>query len=151
MSSFIATSEPTHDQLDHEVPLTIEQTWWPDIDLKDARAVLRLAGTITNVRLLESLQNAVYSINDELSDWAILQRDLEPVDLEDERLVALYRRAVYLSAKAELTERYRDFDTTAAGERRAESLDDAIDEARRIVRWAVSDIVGKPRLTVEAL
>lgn len=151
MSSFIATPDPTHSQLDHDVPATIEQVWWPDIDLQDARSVLRLTGTVTNARLLESLQNAVYAINDELSQWAVLQRDLEPIDLEDQRLADLYRRAVYFTAKAELSERYRDFDTTAAGERRAENLDNSIDEARRVVRWAISDILGKPRLTVEAL
>lgn len=151
MSSFIATPDPTHSQLDHVVPEAIAQTWWPDIDLQDARGVLRLTGTVTNARLLESLQNAVYAINAELSQWAALQRDLEPVDLEDQRLMDLYRRAVYFTAKAELSERYRDFDTTAAGERRAENLDDSIDESRRIVRWAISDILDKPRLTVEAL
>lgn len=151
MSSFIATPEPSHAQLDQGVALHIEQSWWPDISAEDARAVLRLAGTVTNTRLVESLQNAVYSINSDLAAWAVLQRDLEPIELTDARLVDLYRRAVYFYAKAELTERYRDFDTTGAGEKRSENLNDSTDDARRIQRWAISDILGKSRLTVEAL
>lgn len=149
--SFMATPDPTHNSLADAPSVIIEQAWWPDIDCDDARSVLRLNGTVTDARLVESLGNATYSINHELRSWAQLQVDLEPAELVDKKSIHLYRRAVYFYAKAELTERYRDFDTTGAGERRAEKLDDAIDESRRIVRWAISDILGRPRLTVEAL
>lgn len=151
MSSFIATQDPTHTTLSEPVDGIIEQTWWPKITINDAREVMRLTGTVTDARLIEALRNATHSINTELRDWSALYVDLEPVELEDERLVSLYRRAVYFYAKADLTGRYRDFDTTGAGERRSENLDDSIDESRRAVRWAISDILGKSRLVVEAL
>lgn len=149
--SFISTPEPTHEQINHESVTKIEQSWWPDIDLMEAREVLRLVGTVTDIRLLEALQNAVYSVNSELNTWSVLQRNLEPAELTDSRAVFLYKRAVYFYANAELIERYRDFDTTGAGDRRADNLDDSIDESRRILRWAVSDLIGKPRLNVGVL
>lgn len=149
--SFVSVAPPNHDSINNESETIIEQVWWPDISISDAREILRLTGTVTDARLFEALQNAVYSINDELKEWSVIYMNLQPVDLVDSRLVSLYKRAVYFYAKAELTERYRDFDTTGAGERRADKLDDSIDESRRIVRWAISDIIGKPRLTVGVL
>jgi len=66
-------------------------------------------------------------------------------------LIHHYRRAVYQLTNADLIERYRDFDTTAAGEKRAQDLDGAIEESRRNARWAVLDILGLPHLTVELI
>lgn len=147
--SFISVQPPAQSELDPETELTISQDWWPDICLSTAREILRLSGTVTNVRLREALQNAAYSINAELSSWRHAQQGIE--SLEDARICALYQRAVFWTAKAELTELYRDYDTTGAGDRHAERLEISIDESRRIARWAVSDILGKPRLMVEAL
>lgn len=120
--------------------------WWPDVDSRIARIVIRLNGTVTLARLVESLENAIQDIQSQLAEWKALQTgDLGPKEK------GLYLRAVYFTAKADLTERYRDFDTTGDGERRVEDLVDAVDDARRNVRWAISDILGRPRITVEAL
>ncbi len=119
---------------------------WPDIDLKMARIIMRMNGTVTIERLKESLENAIQNVQSELADWKSSKK--EDMSLKER---GLYLRAVYFTAKADLTERYRDFDTTADGERRTEDLADSIDESRRNVRWAVSDILGRPRLTVEAM
>ncbi|MCO1344221.1 head completion/stabilization protein [Burkholderia multivorans] len=54
-------------------------------------------------------------------------------------------------AKATLIERYRDYDTTGDGARRADELEPQSDELRRDARWAISDIVGRPRVTVELI
>ena len=63
----------------------------------------------------------------------------------------LYQRAVYATAKAELIERYRDFDSTDAGQRRAETMELSVDDYRRQARYAIRDILGRPRATVELL
>ena len=130
---------------------TVIGGWWPDIDVSAAREVIRISGTVTHTRLVEALQNAVWSINGELATWAAAQHTVYPEKLDDERLAGLYRRAVYHYAKAELIERYRDFDMTSAGAARAEDKIDAADDARRNLRWAISDILGRSRVTVEAL
>lgn len=137
-----------------EEPETIEQVWWPDIDVAAARAVIRISGTITQPRLVEALQNAVWSVNRELRDWQQEQLAGQPDGLADPRQVGLYRRAVYFYAKAELVERYRDYDTVAASGRRDREdtiTDDAAADARRNLRWAISDLLGRSRVTVELM
>ena len=62
-----------------------------------------------------------------------------------------YLRAVGCFAKASLTERYRDFDTTAAGNKKADQLENPIDDLRRDARWAISGILGIGRNTVELI
>lgn len=146
-----ASAAPQPPTASDETPHVIEQDWWPNIDVADAREVIRISGTVTQVRLVESLQNAVWSVNRELSAWADDQRQTAPTELTDARLVSLYRRAVYCYAKAELIERYRDFDLTGVGSSSAENTDDAAADTRRNLRWAISDILGKSRVTVEMI
>jgi len=129
----------------------IKQLWWPDIHVDDARGIVRITGTVTPERLREALVNAVWSVNRELTAWQKAQPATSPNGLQDERLIGLYRRAVYFYAKAELAERYRDYDLTGAGKQKAEDMDSIADDARRNLRWAISDFLGVPRVTVEAL
>ncbi|MFP3499126.1 head completion/stabilization protein, partial [Pseudomonas sp. SIMBA_059] len=90
-------------------------------------------------------------VNDELRSALAAWRDAgitcladAPADQLDGESVRLqhYRRAVYCLAKATLIERYRDYDTTGDGARRADELEPQGDELRRDVRWAISDIIG---------
>lgn len=132
-------------------PTTICQDWWPDINLVDAREVIRISGVITEPRLVEAIQNAIWAVNGELSSWAESYKKTEPGQLQDSRIIGLYKRAIYCYAKAELVERYRDYDMTAAGGRVAEEKDGVADDMRRNLRWAISDILGQSRVTVEAM
>ena len=145
MSFAIANADPQVPD-SGTAPLSIEQDWWPQVFLEKARSVLRLNGTVTNDRLHEALQNATYSVNDELAVWGETERVKSPDVFPEGRLTNLYLRAVYFYAKAELVERYRDFDTTGAGDQEG-----IPDEVRRNMRWAISDILRKPRSTIEAL
>ncbi|HEV2679143.1 MAG TPA: head completion/stabilization protein, partial [Rhodanobacter sp.] len=132
----------------------------PSIDLTDARAVMRIDGTITNARLTECIALAMSAVEDELDAWQQQQLDLGRAKLVDvpskviagtSRLVLLYTRAVYATVQADLIERYRDVDTTHAGKQRADTLDPTIDDYRRNVRYAIRDILGRPRADVELL
>ncbi|PZR37169.1 head completion/stabilization protein [Caulobacter segnis] len=67
------------------------------------------------------------------------------------RLEFLYRRAVYSLAKADLDEKYRDNAATDAGERRAEGVDIVVGSHMRNARNAISDLVARPRITIEQL
>lgn len=62
-----------------------------------------------------------------------------------------YLRAVYAAVQCELVERYRDYDTTAKGDKRADAMDPRADEARRDLRWALTDLQGACRVTVELI
>ncbi|AMR77313.1 head completion/stabilization protein [Cupriavidus nantongensis] len=134
--------------------------WFPDIDLDKARKAVRLDGSITPERLLHAAINAVIAVNAELAEWKALQLAQERPSLGDVPAskvngesvqVARYLRAVYSFIKAELAERYRDFDTTGAGERKADNLVETADDYRRDGRWAIRDMLGVGRTTVELI
>jgi hypothetical protein len=154
MSGFVATATTS------PVPPISTGGWFPDIDPTEARAVMRLDGTVTNERLVECLCNAISSVQDELDAWEQQQRALGRASLAEvpsksingvSRLVMLYKRAVHAYAQAELLEKYRELDTTGRGDRRADALNETADDYRRNVRYAIRDILGRPRATVELL
>lgn len=160
--SFIATQPPAADTpADSEAPATIENDgWFPDISMTAMRDAMRLDGTVTDPRLKLAVIDAIIHVNAELADWQQRQSDAGYPTLEDvpskkvageSIYVACYRRAVYSSAKADLIERYRDFDSTQEGNKKAESLESPIDEQRRNAHWAIADIVGRTHITVELI
>lgn len=134
--------------------------WYPSIDLADARAVMRVDGTVTNERLTECIALAMSDVEDRLDDWQQQQVAQGRVKLADvpskviagtSRLVLLYTRAVYATAQAELIERYPNVDTTASGKARADTMAETVDDYRRNVRYAIRDILGRPRADVELI
>lgn len=152
--SFIATNNE-----DADVRIS-NDGFFPEINTYDLRGVLRLDGTATTERLTHSLVDAIASVNGELSAWKAAQIAAEYLTMEDvpadeidgdSVLVHRYKRAVYALTKANLVERYRDFDSTAAGNKKADQMENPIDDLRRDARWAISDILGIGRNTVELI
>lgn len=134
--------------------------WFPVIDLAHLRAAARLDGTVTPARLRHAALNAVASVNTELAAYREAQQAAGRASLADVPAPQLggesvqlqrYRRAVYACVQADLIEHYRDFDTTGAGDKAAEKLELRVGDLRRDVRWAVSDLVGRRRTTVELI
>ncbi|QEY63353.1 head completion/stabilization protein [Metapseudomonas lalkuanensis] len=153
MSGFIAGGTPTGFTLKND-------SWWPDIDGQDMRAVLRLDASITDARLKAAALNAMLDTNRELTRFKARHQALGCTTLEgvpadqvdgQSRLVILYCRALYCGAGAELTERYRALDSSADGHAKADALTPSIDELRRDQRWAIRDLLGLPRTTVELI
>lgn len=124
---------------------TLKVEGWPGIGLNEARVLMRIGGTVTNERLEEALLNAMDTVATELASWRQGRETL------DDRQNRLFRRAACSYAQAELIERYPNIDITNAGVKRAEEMDNSADDARRAWRWAVSDMQGLPRLTVELM
>lgn len=134
--------------------------WFPDIDAAHLRAAVRLDGSITNARLEVAAVNAMLAVNRELAAYKAAEQANGHATLAvvpaasiagESELVHLYRRAVYCTAGAELAERYRSFDATAAGNQRADDLTPSIDEYRRDARWAIRDLLGLVHTTVELI
>jgi len=137
--------------------------FYVDIQLSQMRDAERLDGTVTDVRLRQAVVAAVLHVNNELRDWKREQvaagyasLAAVPADRIDREsvLIAHYRRAVYCWAKADLTERYRDFDSTASSlndKKTMEALDLAPSDQRRNAHWAIADILDRPRVTVELI
>lgn len=126
--------------------------FFPDISLRHYQQSVLTDGKVTTERLRHALVNAMIEVNRELSEWKQLQiaagfTSLEAVPADhinnDSELMLLYRRAVYSEAKANLTERYRDTDTTDSGEKKAAALGETTDDLRRDVQWAIQRIKGE--------
>ena len=153
MSGFIATGTT-------EAFTLTNDGFWPDIDADYLRASLRMDGTVSNARLELAAVNAMLSVNRELAmlraeymaeGYATLA-DVPAAELQGlSGLIHLYRRAIYCTAGAELAERYRSFDATAAGNQRADELTPSIDEYRRDARYAIRDLLGITHSTVELI
>lgn len=135
-------------------------SFWPDIDPVAARAAMRLDGTVTAERLRAALIEAIASVNSALSAWRSLQlaagisslADVPADEIDGSSvLVQRWQRAVQCLAAANVTERYRSFDSTGAGHKQADELDTTVDDLRRDGQWAIRDILGAGRSTIELI
>lgn len=134
--------------------------FFPDIEPANFRAATRQDKTVTPERVREALIQAIAAVNRELDAWQI-SWELEgkatlaavPAKQVNEQSVLIhhYLRAVYSLAKAELIERYNDFDATNTGQQRAQELTGEEDTYRRDARWAIADLQGKARTVVELI
>lgn len=149
---------PTHQSAgDTPAPPISSGAFWPDILPDRAREQLRLDGTITDARLRAALIEAVASVNAELADWrrerqaagvaTLAETDPEQIDGQS---VAVHRwyRAVHCLAAALLAERYRGFDSSGKGDKRADAADLSADDLRRDGRWAIADLLRQWRTVV---
>jgi hypothetical protein len=162
--SFLAVEPATSVNAEPPVSSVVENDgFYTDIHLSQMRDAMRLDGTVTDVRLRQAVIAAILHVNDELRDWKLKQIAVGyaslaavPADRIDREsvLIAHYRRAVYCTAKADLIERYRDYDSTAStltDKKMMEALDNAPGEQRRNAHWAIADIIGRTHLTVELI
>lgn len=139
----------------------IRNIWFfPDIDPAKAREVARIDNTVTPARLREALIAAIAHVNDQLRLWTQINIAAGFAELEllaaaeiDGESIKLhhYRRAVYSTAKASLIEKMADFDATGEGQKKAEEQRNLIDELRRDAQWALRDLQGLSRSTVELI
>lgn len=157
--SFIATEPSTDPAQPAGDAIVTNDGFFPDIDLVKLRDAMRLDGTVTAARLRDAAIAAVISVNDELTAWKAGQiaagiealADIPPKIGGIGVQMSRYLAAVHRTAKADLTERYRDFDTTKTGATEADKLDCTIGDDRRAARWAVRDMLGLPRSTIELI
>lgn len=151
MSSFVVTEN--NDSA--EEPIS-NDVFFPEINPADYRLAMREDKSVTPERLKTILIEAMISVNQELAalkdSEAQTLSELPSGEIDGTKItVHRYRRAVYSFAKAELLERYIDQSATNAGESKNEAKQLTADEHRRNARWAISDLLGTPRITVELI
>lgn len=154
MSGFVAGgSTPTANHINTD-------SFWPSIDLDQMREALRIDASVTAPRLETAVIAAAISVNRELRQWRAHHQaaghatlaDVPAETINDQsELVHLYARAIQAATGAEVCERYRSYDSTGSGDRKAEALQFNIDEYRRDQRWAIRDLLGIGRMTVELI
>ena len=160
--SFVATARPPVAAT--EPPVT-NAPWFPDLNPAAVRDACRLDGTITTARLLPALKAAMLSVNAELEQYRLEQQSRwgytslaevpAPMVGGESAQVLRYQRAVHACLQADLAEAYRNLDTLPSGTgkegRVLEGLAVHVDEHRRNQRWAISDLLGMRRSTVELI
>ncbi|UOF16468.1 head completion/stabilization protein [Lysobacter capsici] len=134
--------------------------FWPSIDPIALRAAMRIDGAVAPDRLRSTIVAVALEVNADLAKWRAQQQNAGFEKLNDvpsehidgvSRLAQLYLRAIACGTAAELAQRYRSYDTAAAGDKRADDLTPSIDELRRDLRFAVRDFLGASRITVELI
>lgn len=157
MSSFLGNQSPPAAGAE---PVLVNNGFWPNVDPVDIRGAARLDGTVTAPRLRLALQMAMADVNEQLAAWQLAQQtaghalaSAVPAPQVDGQSTYLlhYRMALVSHIQAGLAERYRDLDTTGAGDKKATELEATAAEHRRNLHWALSRIVGRPRSTVELI
>ena len=133
--------------------------FWPPVDPAEARATLRLDGTVEPAKLRAVLADAIDATNRALATWQADQEaaGIPTADAVPARpheapgaLVRAYTRAVIQAAGALLVEHFADFGATGRLEDREGRHMDA-DTLRRNARWAVADITGEGRTVAELI
>jgi len=138
-------------------PVIKNTFFFPDIDPKRVRELMRLEQTVSPARLRQAIKTGMAETNAELYDYRTRQMSAgfkrladvpaEQIDGESER-VFQYLSAVSAMTTATLYERYRGVDASAKGDKKADSIDTTIDEMWRDMRWAVARLQGKSRCIV---
>lgn len=156
--SFIATEPVTAPQQPPQ-DVVANDGFFPDIDLQRLRGTARLDGTVTDDRLRNAVVEAIISVNTELVAWkaqqqlagAIAVAQLEPkVDGEAVQM-RRYLTAIYRTVKADLNEQFLNFDATKSGHDEADLLGQIAEAERRAAKWAIRDLLGLSRSTVELI
>lgn len=134
--------------------------FFPDIDLGNVRERTRLDGTITDLRLHDALHAAMISVNRQLEAYKNIQiergfdclLDVPSTSINGESaLKMLYERAVFCTVQADLNERYSDYDSTNIEKKDEKISQNIADAQRRNAQWAINDLVGRPRCTIELI
>lgn len=129
--------------------------FFPDIQLNDVREKVRLDGSVTNKRLIDSIISAMLEINDQLKTLkskTVIFNELATSHIAGKpNTQLLYERAIYSAVAADINEKYRSYDSTGDGQKRGQELEPTVDDHRRNLRWAIRDLLGQPRCTVELI
>lgn len=156
--SFVAPNTPTV-ATEQDQSITNHE-FFPNLSLLEFRSGMRVDSVTTKERAVHALYRAMLEVNGRLWAWADQKKAQGISTLDDVTqkkghpagaIKKLYLTAVWSLAKAELVERIPDYDTTNAGKDKADSLEPAAETYRRDASWAINDIIGAPRSTIELI
>lgn len=159
MAPLIANGGTTATPSSADGPPIANDGFWPDVDLASLRSSTRLPGNVTADRLRASVIEAMLDVNGQVATmratligqgWTSAE-DVGETIAGHSGLVHRYLRAVASTVQADMAERYRDWDTTRAGDVRGEIESCAADDYRRNAQWAVADLLGRPRNVTELI
>lgn len=137
----------------HEVFRT--NTFFPEVSMHEIREIIKVDGSVTDARLKQVVFEEIVDVNrllDQIIQPNISLRELSKTEIngKSDREI-LYFSAISNGVAAKVCEKYRGYDSTNTGNKRAEDLTLTIDEYRRNKHWAIQQLIGKNQATVDLI
>ena len=142
------------------IPVITNTFFFPDVDPKLVNERIRLGHVVTDERLRAAIKSAMAEVNAELYLFREAQIEAGFKTLADVPAEVLDGESVkcfhYLSAVCAMTtaviyERYRSYDASAKGDKKADALEVSVDDQWRDMRWHLSRLQGQARGMVSQL
>lgn len=136
--------------------------WQPALSIAAFRDAMRLPAAVTDGRCRAALVGAALSVAVALSSWRAAQIFCGVVSLETASLppglpstiggeataVALWRRAAFHFAAADLVDTHHEITATDAGRGERDARAASVDQLRRAATVAIRDLTGRGRSKV---
>ncbi|MBF7690836.1 head completion/stabilization protein [Acinetobacter pollinis] len=147
---FVANGNPTPQ---HEKIST--NAFFPDVSINDIRDIVKIDGSVTDARLKQAIFEEIIDVNRLLV--SLIQPDTNLIQLSKNKVnektdtEILYFSAVSNGVAAKVCEKYRGYDSTNTGNKRADDLTLTIDEYRRNKHWAIQQLLKQNQTTIELI
>lgn len=147
---FVANGNPTPQ---HEKIST--NAFFPDVSINDIRDIVKIDGSVTDARLKQAIFEEILDVNRLLV--SLVQPDTNLTQLSKNKVnektdtEILYFSAISNGVAAKVCEKYRGYDSTNTGNKRADDLTLTIDEYRRNKHWAIQQLLKQNQTTIELI
>lgn len=147
---FVANGNPTPQ---HEKIST--NAFFPDVSINDIRDIVKIDGSVTDARLKQAIFEEIIDVNRLLV--SLIQPDTNLIQLSKNKVnektdtEILYFSAISNGVAAKVCEKYRGYDSTNTGNKRADDLTLTIDEYRRNKHWAIQQLLKQNQTTIELI
>lgn len=141
-------------------PVIANTFFFPDVDPEQVSERVRLGHVVTDKRMREAIKSAMAEVNAELYLYREQQMrdgykqlaDVPAEVLDGESVKCFhYLSAVCAMTAAVIFERYRSYDSSAKGDKKADALEVSVDDQWRDMRWHLSRLQGQARGMVSQL
>lgn len=147
---FVANGNPTP-----QYEKISTNAFFPDVSINDIRDIVKIDGSVTDARLKQAIFEEIIDVNRLLV--SLIQPDTNLTQLSKNKVnektdtEILYFSAISNGVAAKVCEKYRGYDSTNTGNKRADDLTLTIDEYRRNKHWAIQQLLKQNQTTIELI
>ncbi|WP_269915406.1 head completion/stabilization protein [Acinetobacter sp. HY1485] len=129
--------------------------FFPEISVDEIRDIVKVDGSVTDARVKQTIFEEILDVNRLLAslvqpNTTLVKQATQWIGEKSDKEI-LYFSAVSNGVSAKVCEKYRGYDSTNAGNKRAEDLTSTIDEYRRNKHWAIQQLLQQNQTTVELI
>lgn len=129
--------------------------FFPEILINDIRDIVKVDTSVTDARLKQAVFEEIIDVNRLLAgliepNSTLVKQSTQYIGGKTDKEI-LYFSAVSNGVSAKVCEKYRGYDSSNTGNKRAEDLTLTIDEYRRNKHWAIQQLLHQNQTTVELI